>query len=70
MKIPSEAELIEMEQLARTMTDDADASWDEYRIGKATLELVALVRELHPPAPIPPFAPRKRHRGMKVVSAS
>ena len=58
MKIPSEAELIWVEQLARTMTDDADASWDEYRIGKATLELVALVRELRPPRYLHPRHPR------------
>jgi hypothetical protein len=78
MKIPSEAELIEMERRAWEVSGDYEFEDEDftnpvsprtYHLAQDLLKLTALLRQVAPPAPIPPMAPRRKRRGTKVACA-
>ena len=56
MKIPSEAELIEMERQAYSIYFGRD------HLQQMISDLLQLIRQLSPPAPIPQMARKKRRR--------
>ena len=64
MKLPSEAELIEMERRAEIFIED---DYDFQEIAHDVLTLVAIVRQLGVVAPIPAFPPRRKRRRVSPV---
>lgn len=58
-----------MERRAESVLGDREDWEDEHAVAEDLLRVIALLKQLAPPDPIPAFSPRKRHRGLAVVDA-
>ena len=61
MKIPSEAELIEMERRAESVMGGREDWESEYAVAADLLRVLAVLKRLAPADPIPVFAPWGDH---------